>query len=525
MKDRRKGTLTERTGRAVGFRVGGNIAIVFLGLGLGVILARILPPHEFGVFTVGLGIVTVADIISSAGMFQALVQRKELSREDEATGLVMQLSFALTAGLVLVLLGPFLARFFKMPGLGPLVQLQSLVLLIKAIVLIPNTRLMRALAFDRLAFIEVIARFVGGVLAILLGLRGEGAMALTGGALATAGVQASLSWAFAPGSVSLRFSRESAKSLLGFGTGIVFIRVFNDLARRVDVFIIGRRLGAEVVGFYNRSYQLVTIPLFQFTNAVNQVLFPAMARVQDDDERFRRGFLGSVALSTMVSFPMLTMLWTCGDVLIPFLYGPKWSGAVPLLTLLSFVGYLRIISNPNGLVTQARARVGAEAWRQAGFTGMIGIFVFLGTFWGITGAVIGVGLATGFYLLFMTRLALGIAGIPMSDWLRALRSTIVGTIVMSVAIIAAKNSLVGYVAPFPLLVILSLVGSLAYLVAIRILLSAGEKEIVANVGKALPVQLRWLPRLLLGVEHKPVEPVKPMEPPVAADGKELPADS
>ena len=85
-KRSQKGTLTERTGRAVGFRIGGNIALVFLGLGLGVILARILPPHEFGVFTVGLGIVTVADIISSAGMFQALVQRKDLRPEDEATG-------------------------------------------------------------------------------------------------------------------------------------------------------------------------------------------------------------------------------------------------------------------------------------------------------------------------------------------------------------------------------------------------------------------------------------------------------
>ncbi len=507
MSNRSRKGLTERTGRAVGFRIGGNIALVFLGLGLGVILARILPPHEFGVFTVGLGIVTVADIISSAGMFQALVQRKDLRPEDETTGLVLQLSFALSAGLVLVLLGPLFARFFKMPELGPLVQLQSLVLIIKALVLVPNTRLMRGLAFDRLAFIEIMARLVGGVLAILLGLQGKGAMALTGGALATAAVQASLSWAFASGSVPLRFSREAARSLLGFGTGIVFIRIFNDLARRVDVFIVGRRLGAEVVGFYNRSYQLVTIPLFQFTNAVNQVLFPAMARVQNDDDRFRRGFLGSVALSTLVSFPMLTLLWTCGDVLIPFLYGPRWSGAVPLLTLLSFVGYLRIISNPNGLVTQARARVGAEAWRQVAFTVMIGLFVFLGTIWGITGAVVGVGVATGLYLLFMTRLALSIAGIPIVDWLRALKTTVGGTVVMSVAIVVTKNSLVGSMTSFVLLAILGLVGMGAYLLAIRILLSREEKEIVLRVAASLPARLSWLPRLVLGVERKPVEPV------------------
>jgi len=501
------GTLTERTGRAIGFRIGGNIALIFLGLGLGVILARLLPPREFGIFTLGLGIVTVADIISSAGMFQALVQRKDLSPEDETTGFVLQMSFALTLGAGLVVLGPYLARFFKMPSLGPLVQLRSLVIVIKAMALIPNTRLMRGLAFDRLAFIEVIARLIGGIVAIFLGLQRQGAMALTGGAVTTAVIQASLSWSFASGAIPLRFSRNSARSLLGFGTGIVFIRIFNDLARRVDVFIIGRRLGAEVLGFYNRSFQLVTIPLFQFTNAINQVVFPAMAKVQNDDERFRRGFLGSVALSTMVSFPMLTLLWTCGDVLIPFLYGPGWSGAVPLLTLLSFVGYLRVVSNPNGLVTQARARVGAEAWRQAAFTAMTGGFVFLGTIWGITGAVIGVGVATALYLLFMTRLALGIAGIRAVEWIRALKTTVLSTVVMSVAVVVTKGSLPVSIPAFILLAILSLVAAAPYLLAIRILLSREEKEILVKVANTLPARLSWLPRLALGVERKPVAPV------------------
>ncbi|RPI25721.1 MAG: lipopolysaccharide biosynthesis protein [Acidobacteria bacterium] len=504
---KQRGSLTEKTGRAVGYRLGGNVALVLQGLALGVILARILPPHEFGVFAVGLGIITVADIISNAGMFQALVQRKDLRPEDETTGFVLQLSFALVLGTCLVLLGPYFARFFKMPGLGLLIQLQSAVLVIKAFSLIPNTRLMRGLAFDRVAFMDVVSRLLGGLVAIALGLRGLGALALTGGALTTAVVSTGLGWYFASGAIPLKLSRESARALTGYGTGVLASRIFNDLARRVDVFIIGRRLGPEIVGFYNRAYQLITIPLFQFTNAINQVLFPAMAKVQNDDERFRRGFLGSVSLSTMVAFPMLTLLWTCGDVLIPFLYGPRWSGAVPLLTLLSFAGYLRVINNPNGLVTQARARVGAEAWRQAGFTFMIGVFVLLGTIWGITGAVIGVGVSTSLYLFFMTRLALSIAAIPMADWLRALKSTVLGTVAMSVAILAAKDLLVPWLPSFALLATLSLLGCAVYLLAVRFLLSPVEREILERVGTVLPVRLSWLPRLVLGVGQKRVAAV------------------
>jgi len=495
-------SLTERAGRAVGFRLGGNLAQVLLGLGLGVILARILPPEEFGVYAVGLAIVTVADIISSAGMFQALVQRQNLHPEDETTGLCLQLAFALVLGIALVLGGPYFARFFGMPSLGVLVQAQAAVLVIKAFSLVPNTRLSRALAFDRLAFVDIISRLFGGVAAIIMGLRGFGALALTGGALMNATVHTLLAWIFAPGPIQLRLSRESARALMGYGSGIVFIRIFNDLSHRVDVFILGWRFNAAVVGFYNRAYQLMTLPLYQFTNAINQVLFPAMARVQSDDERFRRGFLGSVSLSTMVAFPMLTLLWTCGDVLIPFLYGQKWQGTVPLLTMLSFVGYLRIVNNPNGLVTQARGRVGAEAYRQGAFTLMIALFVFAGSTWGIEGAIVGVGFATVLYLVFMTRLALSIAGIPALEWLRALKSSALSTVVMAPVVLGAKTSLDHWLPDFFLLVSVSLIGGVVYLLAIRVFMSSDEREIMESVGRILPMKFSWLPRLVLGVGQK-----------------------
>jgi PST family polysaccharide transporter len=125
-----------------------------------VVLARLLPPHEFGIFGVGLSIVVVADILSAAGMFSALLQRKAVTPEDEATGFFLQLAGALVLGGALVALGPLVERFFSMPGLGVLVQFQALALLLRTLGLIPGTRLQRRLAFDRLAFAEVASRFI-----------------------------------------------------------------------------------------------------------------------------------------------------------------------------------------------------------------------------------------------------------------------------------------------------------------------------------------------------------------------------
>ena len=359
--------LTRVAGVASGFRLAGNLANVLLGLSLGVILARLLPPREFGIFGVGLGITAVAEIFGSFGILQALVQRKTVEREDEATAAILQMGGALLLAGGVVLAGPTVERFFKMPGLGLLVQLQSIVLVINGIALVPNSRLIRRLAFDRLAVIDVTTRTIGGLVSILLAIYGIGALSLTFGAIATGMCRACLLWACTPGRLPLSFCLYSAKNLLAYGSGILFIRICNDLAHRIDVLIIGQRLGAETVGLYQRSFHLVSIPLYQFTGAVNAVLFPAMASLQDETSRFRRGYLGSVGLTSMLAFPVLTLLWTTADLVIPLLYGPQWNGTVPILMSLAVVGYLRVANNPNGLVTQARGRVMAEAWCQAAF--------------------------------------------------------------------------------------------------------------------------------------------------------------
>jgi O-antigen/teichoic acid export membrane protein len=502
--------LTQKAGRAVGFRLGGNMASALMGMGLGVILARILPPREFGVYGVGLGIVIIADILSSGGMFQALLQRKELSPEDEGTGFALQLGAALFVGSILIVSGPYAEGFFKMPGLGLLIQFQSVALLLRTFSLLPATRLQRRLAFDRLAFSDVTGRLVGGLVSIVFGLQGFGAFSLTAGSLTTAGLSTVLNWFFASGSIPLKFSRESARTLLGFGTGMLFIRVCNDLSRRVDVFIIGRQLGAEVVGLYQRAYQLMTIPLFQFTNTINQVLFPVMARLQDDDLKFRKGYLGAVALSGMVAFPMLTLLWTAGDILIPFLYGPRWEGSVPILIILSFVGYLRVINNPNGLVTQARAYVVAEGWRQAFFTVAIGVAVFVGSFWGLTGAALGVGVASFFYLAAMTRLSLSIAQVPVLDWLLSLRTVTVSTTVMAATALLVKWLVASRMSSLFSLILITGISLLAYLFSLRLMLSSSERPIVRDILRGTPRKLRWMNRLIVGPE-RPVKTSSPGE--------------
>jgi PST family polysaccharide transporter len=465
---------------------------------LGVILARLLLPKEFGVYGVALGIVTMAEIFGSGGMLQALVQRKTLTPEDEAAGAALQLGVMLLLGGGLVWMGPVVEEFFQMPGLGLVLQLQSVLLLLQALKLIPASRLRRRLAFERLAIIDVSTQILGGIISIILAIQGYGVLALVIGAIIAGACHTGLMWASAPGSIPLRFRMQSVRALLGYGIGVLLIRICNDFARRVDVLIIGHRLGAELVGLYQRSFQLVSLPLYQFTNTVNQVLLPAMAQVQDEDRRFQRGYLGAVTVSGMMAFPVLTLMWTTGDILIPLLYGPQWSEAVPVLTALTFVGYLRVINNPNGLVTQARARVMAEAVRQAAFAVLTAILVFLGTCFGIQGVILGIGLASLLFLVLMTRLALAVSKTKFIWWLNALHPTLISSTAMGVVVLGLKTILARHMSTLPLLVTISCGGFSVYCLSLRGLLTGEQRRIMERVITMFPSRLQGVLNFCLG---------------------------
>ena len=493
-------SLTHRAGRAVGFRLSSSLVNVLFGLGVGVILARLLSPEEFGMFAVAIGIVSLVEIVSSGGMLEALVQRKTVIPEDEFTATVLQLAWALILGAGLVLAGPVIEKFFGFTGLCALIQLQAVALLTTALSLIPTSRLMRTLSFDRLAVIEVLTRVIEGTVSITLALHGHGVLALAVANITAEACRTGICWALAAGRISLLFRMHSAKTLLVYGTGVICNRTCIAIGRRADILIVGHRLGPDVVGVYQRAYQLVTLPLWRFTNAANEALFPAMAKIQDEDQRFRQGFLGTVGLTSIVTFPFLTLLWASADLLIPLLYGPKWNGTVPILMSLGFVGYIRSVNSANGTVAKARGRVMIEAMYQAITMILLVVFVFLGSYLGIQAVVIGVGMASLLSLFFMTRLALSVSGVSFLQWLGALRTTLVSSAAMGFIMVGLKAILIGHMPALFLLLTISFFGVVTYMICLGQFITTREFKLLERILPLLPLSLRNL--LLLCISSR-----------------------
>jgi O-antigen/teichoic acid export membrane protein len=492
-------SLTQRTSRGIGFRLVGNLMQVILSLLLGVILARLLSPKEFGLFGFAAATVAITEIIGSFGMLRALVYKQNLTLEHEAAGGALQLIGSMAMGSLLVLSAPIIEQLFDMEGLDTIMLLQASVLVIHSMALLPTSRLTRHLAFKQLAGIEISTYALGGVCSILFALHGMGALALASGNLVSALSLTTLLWIYAPGRIPLTFRLTHIRDLLRYGVGFFGIDLAGSLARQAVILVIGHQLGIAAVGLYRRAFQLVMLPLQQITGSAHKVLFPAMASVQDQDQRFQRGYLGLINLSALTAFPLLTFIATTADQIIPLVYGPMWTDTIPILQVLALSGYWRIVNNAHGLVLQSRGRGLAEAARQWAYFGLSIIFAYIGgRAAGILGAVIGISSASFVFFVSMTPLALSVSGVAFTQLLLTLRTGFVGSVAMGMTVLGMKAVLAKHMSIGPLWMIVSGCSILVYIILLRLLLTVEERRFMESVSRILPPRFEGLFRLFLG---------------------------
>ena len=175
---------------------------------------------------------------------------------------------------------------------------------------------------------------------------------------------------------------------------------------------------------------------------------------------------------------------------------------MPILMSLGLVGYLRVVNNPNGLLTQARGRVVAEATCQATFMLLTAIFVYLGTYFGVQGVVFGIGAASLVFLIMMTILALSIAGISFRHWLVSLRTSTFASLTMALVVLGFKTVLFGHIPASLLLLVLIASGGTAYMLSLRQLLTVQERQILDRFLPLIPRRFKNSFQFCIGTSRR-----------------------
>lgn len=304
-------------------------------IGVIAILGRLVTPVEFGLIALASSIVGYANVLGRFGFSKAAVQRKELKREHLRVVFWSTTIISLFICAAFYLVSGPVGRFYNEPELPRLIQVLAWGPVISAFSSASSPILGRELRFKELTIIGVLSYVIGyGVVAIVLALLGFGPFALAFAMLAQQALQTvgimTRAWPPLMGS----FGWKHLRDLAGYATGQVMGRAADRVAKTADYLIIGRILGTSAVGLYERSYRLIDVARLRVTDAVDQVLFPALSKKQGDSGATIKPYFALHAAFLIALFPIAAFSIILAPEIIRLLLGNMWMDAVPVFQVL-----------------------------------------------------------------------------------------------------------------------------------------------------------------------------------------------
>lgn len=308
-----------------------------------VILARLLGPENYGLFAMGLVVLTLSNFLADFGFSWALVQNQQLTKDDVRFAFTWQFISGAMATLALYLLAPWIAEYFNEVRLESIVRWLSLSCLIGAITAPGSNLLRRNLDFRWLNIIQILSYIFGYLcIGIPLAYSGAGVWTLVCAWLAQSACAFVLTVLRSPHSMKPLFWYPGARNSTNMGSTVFITNLCNWMLNNLDRVFLGRFLNAHAVGIYSVGYNLANTPNSLFLTALQPAFLATGAKLQDDPTRLREAYLSVIATIWIVIAPMFILLALVADDFVVVLYGSKWtsSGIVLSILALSMPAYI-----------------------------------------------------------------------------------------------------------------------------------------------------------------------------------------
>lgn len=409
---------------AVFWRSGSQIVAQMVSWASTLAVIRLLDPSDYGLFAMTQVILNFMGFLNGYGLVSALVQSETLDSHKlrQAFGIMLLLNGALAV--IQLLLAPVAADYYDQPMIADLLRVQALIYLATPFISIPEAVMGRSLDFKRPAVVNLIAAAAAAGVAICGALAGWGVWTLVFAPL-------TLFWVKGAGySIATRFlpvpsfDFRGTGAMVAFGASLLGSQLFWIVQSQADIFIAGRILSPHALGLYAEALFLTQIFVSKFIPPLNDVAFPAYARMQTDPARVADSFCKAVRLLLLVSCPIYFGMAVAAEPLVATLFGDKWLEMAPFVSVLALAMPFMTLQVMFAPVSNALGRPGITARvSMAGAVIMPAAF-FVGIQYGA------IGLAWAWLLAFplLTLVTVHLAGKPMGLRLRDLASATVPAI-------------------------------------------------------------------------------------------------
>jgi O-antigen/teichoic acid export membrane protein len=432
--------------RAVMWRSGSQVFSQLVAWTSTLMVIRILDPADYGLFAMAEVVLVFLMFLNGYGFAGSLVKEKEVTERQlrQAFGMLLLVNAGLAAAQVAI--APLAADYYRQPLIADLLRTQALIFLATPFIALPEVMLMRKLDFRTQAYVGIAATLVSASVALGCALAGMGVWTLIYAPIAlfwtrAIGLMAATRLWIKP---SFRFA--GARGMFNFGLAMILLQLCWIVMTKADAFLAARVLSPHDLGLYTEGLFLTALVATKFVPPLNEVAFPAYARIRDDKALLGASFLKAVRLIMLLTCPLYFGLSAVASDAVGVVLGEKWLGMAGLVTILGCAMPAVTLYILFGPAINATGRVDITA-RAAVFGAVVmPIAYFAGLQWGATGLAVAWLAAFPLLPLVTFLQARGLLGISGRQMAAAIAPGLLSSAAMAVAVMALAQQLGGLAA-------------------------------------------------------------------------------
>lgn len=309
------------------------------------IIARLLAPHEFGLFGIASIVLAMSEILTETGINVFLIQEKGPINKFINTAWVVSIVRGIIITLIIILSAPFIATFYKSQATLPIILAISIVPLLRGFINPSIIKFQKELKFNKEFYFRTSIFLVDAIVSVVAIFLTKSPMGIVVGLISGIILELVLSHLIVRPNPKFDLDKNIIKQIFSRGKWVTSFGIFNYLFHNGDTVIVGKMLGINALGIYDMAYRISMLPITEISDVVTRVTFPVYIKFAEDYVRLKRAFLKTLLVTSAMGIPISIIFLVFPEAIVNIILGPSWVASAGVLQALALFGVIRAVSS------------------------------------------------------------------------------------------------------------------------------------------------------------------------------------
>lgn len=343
-----------------------------------IVLARLLMPEDYGIIALVTVFTNIMQVFVDSGLGTALIQKKDADDLDFSSVFYFNFMVCIILYLMMFFAAPFIASFYRMSGLTPVVRVISLTIVISGIKGIQQSYVSRNMLFKNFFYATLGGTIFSAFLGLAMAYAGFGVWAIVAQQLSNTAIDTLILWITVKWRPKLMFSWNRLKGLLGFGWKMLCSALLDTVYNNLRSLLIGKVYSSADLAYYNEGDKFPKLIVTNINTSIDSVLLSAMSKEQDNTDKVKNMTRRSIMVSCYIMAPLMIGLACCASNIVTIVLTEKWLSCIFFLQIfcVTYMFYPIHTANLNAIKAMGRSDLflKIEIWKK-----VIGMILLLST--------------------------------------------------------------------------------------------------------------------------------------------------